>query len=78
MTLAAPREFDLAPSKDWTWPVIWFIALAGVGLLYLYPQIAPWAVKYPVSEQWPVAKWTGDAMAWLVHRSAQRSADLGV
>jgi len=47
------------------WPAIWIAALAATALLYLFPQLAPWAVEYPKDWIVPVAKWTGAAMLWI-------------
>ncbi len=64
MTIAA-QEFSVptANVSPWTW--IWTAALLAVGTLYLFPDIAPWAVDYPVSAVLPVADIIGGIMAWL-------------
>ena len=64
MTVAT-QDFGRSPValSPWTW--IWAIAVAGVGLLYLRPGIAPWAVDYPASAVVPVADWTSALMTWL-------------
>ncbi len=52
-----------APVSAWTW--IWAAAILTVGILYMVPQLAPWAVDYPVSAVIPISDWTSALMAWL-------------
>ncbi len=64
MTVAAPDlTIRAAPVSPWT--LIWAAAIIAVGFLYLFPDIAPWAVDYPSNAVLPVAEATSAIMAWL-------------
>jgi glycine betaine/proline transport system permease protein len=64
MTIATHDLADRsAPLSSWTW--IWPAAILAVAVLYLMPEIAPWAVKYPVSAVVPISDWTSSLMNWL-------------
>src|SRR5262245_58371326 len=64
MTIAAAERIERsgAPSA-WTW--IWAGAILAVGALYLVPDIAPWAARYPTEALIPFADWISAIMAWL-------------
>ena len=64
MTVAA-QEFDRQATSIAPWTLVWAAALAAVGILYIRPDLAPWAVDYPASGVVPVAEWTSALMTWL-------------
>ncbi|MGQ0457790.1 MAG: ABC transporter permease [Hyphomicrobium sp.] len=47
------------------WSLVWAAALLFVGALYLFPDLAPWAVRYPADALIPVADWLSALMSWL-------------
>ncbi|MET1047857.1 MAG: ABC transporter permease subunit [Hyphomicrobium sp.] len=54
------RSTVISPPK-----LIWWATIAVVALLYMAPNIAPWAAKYPGSAIIPISDWIGALMAWL-------------
>ncbi len=64
MTVAA-QDYGRQATSIAPWTFIWAAALAAVGILYIRPDLAPWAVDYPASGVVPVAEWTSALMTWL-------------
>ena len=64
MTVADTRTSPRAPAIA-GWTLIWVAAVACVAILYMLPDIAPWAVKYPSDAVIPIADWISAFMAWL-------------
>jgi glycine betaine/proline transport system permease protein len=46
--------------------ILWIVLAAIVALLWLQPDLATWAVKYPRAAMLPIAAWIGAAMKWLI------------
>jgi glycine betaine/proline transport system permease protein len=56
-----------APGADRRSRLIWALALAAFGLLWLIGRpVAGWAFKVPKEWRIPLKRWVGDAMDWLV------------
>ena len=64
MTMTA-SERSAAPVAVPVWTLVWALALLAVSILYVRPDIAPWAVDYPTSAIIPIADWISALMAWL-------------
>ena len=65
MTIATTDDLRIPATSLPVWPMIWVAALALALTLYARPDMAPWAVKYPVSAIVPVADWVSAIMGWL-------------
>src|SRR3954468_5126416 len=46
--------------------ILWIVLAAIVALLWLQPDLAAWAVKYPRPAMLPISGWIGAAMKWLI------------
>jgi glycine betaine/proline transport system permease protein len=46
--------------------LLWLALAAIFLLLWLQPELAPWAVKYPRALVLPIAQWIGAIMKWLI------------
>jgi len=46
--------------------ILWIALAAIVALLWLQPDLAAWAVKYPRAAMLPISQWIGAAMKWLI------------
>jgi glycine betaine/proline transport system permease protein len=64
MTVAS-HELTVRAAPLSVWTLVWPVAIFAVACLYLFPDLAPWAVKYPASAIVPVADWTSALMNWL-------------
>jgi glycine betaine/proline transport system permease protein len=47
-------------------PILWIALAAIVIVLWLQPELAAWAVKYPRAAVIPIAAWIGAAVHWLI------------
>ena len=70
---------EARPSGAWirsrrlAWVLAWVAALVGVGLLWAFADLLPWAVKYPKDLVVPLRFWVSGFMKWLINE-----ADLGL
>src|SRR5262245_806365 len=64
MTAAiALGDFRRTPA---VWPAVWIAALTATFVLGLYPDLLPWADKYPTDWLLPASSWIRVSMTWLI------------
>ena len=65
MTIAAADDIRSPSMALPIWPLTWVVAMTLALCLYVNPDLAPWAVKYPAGAVLPMSEWVSEIMAWL-------------
>jgi glycine betaine/proline transport system permease protein len=60
VAVVTPLRLRLNP-----WHIVWALAIFLAALLYLKPDLLPWATEYPDNAIVPVADWIAGVMAWI-------------